>query len=281
MKPTFVPSDRFDATAMAELFTRGYQGYYTEIRLDAAGFEGMAEAQNIDRAASRVALLDGKPVGFAMLGVRGDTGWIGGMGVAPEGRGRGLGEQLMRATIEQARKLRLVEVHLEVLVENTQAIPIYERLGFRDTRRLDVLLRSPAPLVPPVSPLKGIEAVAPLEVFTNWDALHAERSPWQRDRRALEHWAVQLQGLGVRESGRLVAAVLFKVDAARSSLLDLAMDGAAREPLIARCAAAAVARGPQAPWLLLNLPEAHPSRPALLALGFGVKHTQREMALVL
>ena len=57
----------------------------------------MAWLFDFDLDASRVALRDGRQIGLVNLGVRGPDGWIGGMGVVPDERRRGVGEQLMRA----------------------------------------------------------------------------------------------------------------------------------------------------------------------------------------
>ena len=63
----------------------------------------MVRRFDLDLAASRVARAGGEPVGIALLGLRGDRGWIGGMGVVPGARREGLGRRLMAAVIEQAR----------------------------------------------------------------------------------------------------------------------------------------------------------------------------------
>src|SRR5258706_76588 len=85
---------------------------------------------------------------LAMLAVRGSRGWIGGMGTRPGARRHGLGKAAMIAALESAWSRGLVRVELEVLVENLQAIALYERLGFVDQRRLEVWER-PASLAPP------------------------------------------------------------------------------------------------------------------------------------
>ena len=58
-------------------------------RVDAAQLAAMIDAWGIDLARSRVAVVDGEPVGFANLAIRGDRGWIGGVGVMPAGAGMG------------------------------------------------------------------------------------------------------------------------------------------------------------------------------------------------
>src|SRR5260221_10392168 len=149
---SFEPASRHSDQALAALFNLGYAGYYAPITLDAAAFRTMVDANQIDRGASRVGARGGEPVAFAMLGVRDTRGWIGGMGVAPEARGRGYGRAMMEAVLDAARALGLKGVDLEVLEQNAPASRIYEALGFRDRRWVDVLVRAPGPLPPGPGP---------------------------------------------------------------------------------------------------------------------------------
>jgi len=52
------------------------------------------------------------------------------MGVAAEHRGRGLGERLMRACIESARRQGLEKLELEVFASNAAARGLYRKMGF-------------------------------------------------------------------------------------------------------------------------------------------------------
>ena len=83
----------------------------------------MTNAFDFDLEASRVARADGEPVGVCTLGVRGDEAWIGGLGVVAAARREGIGETLMRATLDEARRRGIREVRLEVIRENERAIP--------------------------------------------------------------------------------------------------------------------------------------------------------------
>lgn len=50
--------------------------------------------------------------------------------VAPQGRGFGLGEKLVRAVIEEAKRIRYREMRLDTLPSMTGAIALYTKLGF-------------------------------------------------------------------------------------------------------------------------------------------------------
>jgi ribosomal protein S18 acetylase RimI-like enzyme len=54
--------------------------------------------------------------------------------VVPNARGRGIGEQLLRALLEQARRDGYAAVSLSVDPENRRALGLYERLGFDRVR---------------------------------------------------------------------------------------------------------------------------------------------------
>ncbi|HET8811164.1 MAG TPA: GNAT family N-acetyltransferase, partial [Gaiella sp.] len=117
-----VPADRFTMAELAELFTRGYEDYFAPVQLDEASMQHIVDAWSIDLSRSRVA----EGLGICNLGVRGDVGWIGGIGVAKEHRGEGIGRVLMNAVLEVAPPT----VELEVIEQNERAIKLYESLGF-------------------------------------------------------------------------------------------------------------------------------------------------------
>jgi ribosomal protein S18 acetylase RimI-like enzyme len=266
---------------LAALFNRGYAGYYAPVTLDAAAFRGMVDANQIDLDASRIGERGDEPVAFAMLGIRGARGWIGGMGVAPEARGRGFGRAAMEAVLESARARSLEHVDLEVLEQNTPAARIYEALGFRDWRKVEVFARAPAPLPPETDPAAEVVSLGVRECLDRHARYHPERPPWQRDLPALEHWADRLHALGVRDGTEIGGWVLYRPDGARLNLADLAL--AARRPaaLLVATLRALIGAHPDSTLTLVNLPADDPAGNCLLALGATVKFRQREMTLAL
>jgi len=94
--------------------------------------QGVSEADEVDgldeRAIHLLATLDGAPVGCARLLVQGETGKVGRVCVLAQARGTGLGAALMRAAVEEFRKLPgVTQVKLGA---QTHALGFYERLGF-------------------------------------------------------------------------------------------------------------------------------------------------------
>jgi GNAT superfamily N-acetyltransferase len=78
----------------------------------------------------------GKPLGFIHLCAEADyytrreCGHIADIVVAPEGRGRGVGETLMVAAEQWARARGYSLLTLNVFIENSHARALYERTGF-------------------------------------------------------------------------------------------------------------------------------------------------------
>jgi [ribosomal protein S18]-alanine N-acetyltransferase len=78
-----------------------------------------------------------QPVG-TIQGLRSSAreGAIQNIGVHPDYRGLGLGTQLIQAAIQGFLNSGCRRVHLEVTAQNTAAIRLYERLGFRRVETL-------------------------------------------------------------------------------------------------------------------------------------------------
>jgi len=168
-----VPSDRFSYPELADLFTRGYEGYFVPMHFDEPTLRYMVEMWDIDLSRSRVA----PGAGLANLAIRGDRGWIGGIAVVPEQRRNGVGRALMEAVLELAPPTVL----LEVIEANEPAIRLYESLGFEKTRVLEVW-RVEAPEVPAKRADRSTLGQADL--------------PWQRDDASLppDYERVEVEG---------------------------------------------------------------------------------------
>lgn len=82
-----------------------------------------------------VALDRDEIVGYANPVIDGTEGWIGGVGVAPKHRGRGIGKELMLKAEDLCRANGVREVSLEVIEGNDRAQRLYEGLGYVSTRK--------------------------------------------------------------------------------------------------------------------------------------------------
>jgi GNAT superfamily N-acetyltransferase len=244
----------------AELFNAAYEGYLVPFHVDVATLDFMDAAFDLDLDASRIAYRDGEPIGLGNLGVRGEDAWIGGVGVVTAARRSGVGEALMRALHEQAREREIRRVWLEVIVENTSALALYEKLGYRTVRDVEVWS---LPLS--VSERTDAEDSSAAAAHSLVRELRTAREPWQRADATLAHYADAL-GL-VTGTG----AAIYRQSGENVQLVQIA--GAA-EPLLR----ALRALGPVS---ILNLPQDDPATEAFRSLGAAVAVRQHEMLLEL
>lgn len=82
-----------------------------------------------------VALDGDEIVGYVNPVVDDGEGWIGGVGVAPKHRGRGIGKQLMLEGERLCRSKGVSVITLEVIEGNDRAQKLYEDLGYVGTRK--------------------------------------------------------------------------------------------------------------------------------------------------
>jgi ribosomal-protein-alanine N-acetyltransferase len=87
-------------------------------------------------AVSLVAEVDGALAGFAIGHRTGGRGHVVTLDVAGGRRRQGVGRELMRELVERLESAGARLIRLEVDLRNAGAIRFYERLGFRETRRL-------------------------------------------------------------------------------------------------------------------------------------------------
>ena len=225
----------------------------------------MAGTWDFDLEASRVAAGDGVPVGICNLGVRGEEGWIGGVGVVAGRRGEGIGEQLMRAVQNEARARGLKRIWLEVLIQNEPAIRLYEKLGYEHVRNLEVW--SLAELVLQEHKVRTVDVAAAQERIR---AARGEREPWQR----ADATVANLEDVEAIESDR--AAAVFRRTGERASLLQAFADdeSAARELLQSLPGGVTSVH-----WL--NGSAGDPFNAAIAALGGNKAASQHELVLTL
>jgi GNAT superfamily N-acetyltransferase len=243
------PSER------AALFNAAYEGYVVPFHLDEQQMAFMDNAFDLDLDASRVAYRDGEPVGLGNLGLRGEDAWVGGVGVVSAARRSGVGRALMSALHEEARERGVKRVWLEVIVENTGALALYEKLGYEHMQDVEVWTLPGA---------EGEHAGREVPVAEAKAQLSERHEPWQRADDTLANYD-DVRGL-VTDTG----AMLFCV---RSSAQLQQYSGEA-EPLLQ-------ALRTFGDVYILNLPADDPAAPVLRELGGSVIVRQHEMRLPL
>jgi len=128
------PATQADEAVLRELWEEfeaelGHEPYQRETWEEA--WEDLSVA--VEEGVALIAEDDGHAVGFVfcVLGDRGrHTAHVTDIYVRPEARRRGIGRALLAELIEPARGADLAHVSLEVLVRNSEARRLYERLGF-------------------------------------------------------------------------------------------------------------------------------------------------------
>ena len=250
------PASSLDLERLAGLFNEAYSDYFVPISLDPPTLVLISELWDIDLDASRVA---GEEA-FALLGVRGDRGWIGGMGVVPAARRRGHGEAVMRRVIEEARARGLREVSLEVLVQNEPARRLYEKLGFEFVRELEIW---------ELGAVAGGDAqeISLDEALAEIRSRRTSHEPWQRADATVDHLrSHDPPPIGLAVDG---GAAIVRLSGDHSSILQLAADDP--RPLLAAVT----------PLIWLNVPAEDPASRALSELGARVSEHQLELVLPL
>jgi GNAT superfamily N-acetyltransferase len=253
------PASSLSIAELTALFNAGYADYVIPMRLhDETALRWMIDSFDIDLEASRVAVSNGEPVGFANLAIRGDEAWVGGVGVVTGVRRQGTGETLMRALHDEARARGAARIWLEVIEQNEAAYRLYEKLGYDVVRWLEVWTLSALPSA------DGAREVPVEQAHERIRRLRTTREPWQRSDATLAH-LTDTRGL---ETTR--GAAVFRVGAA-VQLVQIA--GEARSLLQTVRSHGNV--------ILINLPTDDPIAESLRALGASITVRQREMVLEL
>ena len=91
--------------------------------------------EQLEELPTFVACVQDEDIGMARASFASDSAeaWLKSMWVAPDSRGRRVGEQLARAVIALARDKGCTKIFLEVADHMVPAIALYERLGFSPT----------------------------------------------------------------------------------------------------------------------------------------------------
>ncbi len=283
---------------LAAAFNRAFEGYFVPMWQTAESLAALIGNNDVLLDLSLVIEdASGAYVGIVLLGVRGKRGWVAGMGVAPDWRGKRVGHALMSRLIDEARALRLRTLQLEVLEQNAPARRLYSSLGFQEIRPLIVYT---GPATPPESPEshaaiaagatgEAPPTIAPLEVreaLADFDALHPAQAPWQREPEVLQRMAPQLDGICLRD-GDVVRAYLLAIPLPSANAISVMDCGSRASTPDARAADVTtlllhlIRAQPDTLVRAINVPPGDPLDAALVRLRCPVVAMQREMVLAL
>ena len=130
------PAIEFSIPQLADLFTRGFEGYFIPVHITETILLTMLRRDSIDLSASRIILKDGEPAGLALIARRGWTSRLAAMGIVTGARSKGAGTVAMESLIEEARARGDREMILEVIAQNTAGVKLYQKMGFKTVRNL-------------------------------------------------------------------------------------------------------------------------------------------------
>lgn len=127
---SFRPARLTDLSLMFDILERNMTGYFLATwNVWNSGFQRSRFEQNFAAEQSQLILADGEPIGFLVCDHGPDVVFIHNIQIASDWQRRGIGGQILRQLLDDARDRRL-KVQLEVLKANPSQ-RLYERLGFR------------------------------------------------------------------------------------------------------------------------------------------------------
>jgi ribosomal protein S18 acetylase RimI-like enzyme len=190
------PISDVDFEAYVESVNEAYADYFVPLQVDPERMQGLIFREDLDIDQSRVAVdSNGQILGSCMLGIRGDHGWIGVMGVVPEYRRKGIGRAILKELVRNARQLGLDFLTLEVISQNVGAFKLYENMGFEKLRTLVIFDRGVED-VPALSSSLRVEKGTAEDVLQYYDQFHDIENPWQRQKKSIEclmdNWKTRL-----------------------------------------------------------------------------------------
>ncbi len=110
--------------------------------------ENLCRWQQRGRGQGVVATVNGQIIGTGQLMLWNRRGEISDLIVAPEWRGRGIGTVIIHHLLDAARDNHLDVVEIGVAEANPRALALYQRLGFRQSRRVILNLGAgPEPVI--------------------------------------------------------------------------------------------------------------------------------------
>lgn len=260
----------------AAAFNASFSGYFYPMTLTSEQLSRRVRFEHLDILRSRLAYDEGDElVGMAMLGVRGDVGWVGGFGITEKYRGRGRAGELMTALVEEARACPVGQLTLEVLRQNAAAIRLYERAGMEIARDLIIFERQPI-VAAPRGDHAPLQEAKPAELLQHFRRLHDHPPAWQRDLSAL----LVMDGLrglylGARDLPDAYA-LLRSWPGGMTYIVDLA--AASKEDADALCAGL---KGVEGRLRIINEPESSFFCEALASQDFVETERQHEMVMTL
>jgi len=226
MPYNLLPASEFASEQLANALNACYEDYYTPIRFHSGQFDFFVRAHDVLLEQSLVALDGDEIIGLALLARRGERGWVSGLGVLPDHRRQGVARALMTGVSENAQRIGVKHLQLEVLSNNQHAIDLYTDLGWKMRQELLVWERPEFQGPLPIHRERWVEMEPTFLLANYFDAWHEEPPCWQREKETLLYYAeVGMKGWGiVRDDGPVAYLLGFLPKDGRMPLMDVAVD---------------------------------------------------------
>lgn len=124
---------------LTEIWNRCWQGYYYNMSYTHEHMRLWLDLSRVSLEYSIGIYVDNQIVGFSLLSVDAEDGWIAAACIDPDYRRKGFFKVLMRTQLDLASRLNLKRVYLEVLEQN-HALKVYQSVGFASVRQLNLYL---------------------------------------------------------------------------------------------------------------------------------------------
>lgn len=165
----------------------GFEGYYFNATTTPDQFVNRMAAEGLSSELSVVAFMEEEPIGIIKNGIRNFNGvkmaWNGGTGIATPFRKKGVGRQLMKATLDILKEEAVTIATLEAISENQKAISLYESVGYQIVDQLEYLELKGALEQNPLTDIQSfpIEKGVPQQVagLSFYKGLHPWQTQWQ------------------------------------------------------------------------------------------------------
>lgn len=167
------------------MMNAAYADYYVPTHLSAEQIARMDEVYDVDLFHSVVAFVGLEPVAQALLARREERAWINSVGTIPSWRRCGIARAMVASLIAAAEEVRVKEIRLEVITQNSPARRLYESLGFEVSRELLTWRRSAEDDPLPIPAERLVPARA--QELVRYAAAWRDHQPcWQREPETLE-----------------------------------------------------------------------------------------------
>jgi len=272
------PADQVSLEDLTRALNAAYVDYFVPIYLTPDSFRELVARETVQLEHSVVAVQGSRIVGMGLLGLRGRQAWIGGMGVLPDHRAKGIGRQLMSHLLSHARACRVEQVTLEVINENEIAYNLYQHMGFETVRDLHVLALQSVNRAGAGLPEGYCPSELPDDIIGTLKQLSTVTPPWQREETVIRYLESHLEGFGVIECTTGLIAGICLYTSYGDSGIDLLRLEASSAPLREGMLDNLLGQHHAAFVTFLNVPDDDPVLPLLYESGFRPTVIQHEMS---